>query len=416
MPSSSRRPLSVALYTAAALVLCGMFFLGGYFFGYGEGRTGGGPLAQLGVVPPPSTPEQLTGEDQQLFRTFWEVWGELQRSYYRRDAVDHQALVHGATKGLVDAVGDPYTTYLTPQRREASDAELRGSFDGIGAQLDLRDGKLTVVAPIEGSPSAQAGLRAGDVIVQVDGQDVTHVPLSEAVAKIRGPRGSTVTLTVARTGQPEPLTIALVRDEIKLASVGSRMLEGQIGYLRVSTFAEPTAGQLRDQLRGLLASRPRGLVLDLRGNPGGYLTSAVDVSSLFLRDGVVLYQQGAAKDDRKVYRATGGAPAADVPLAVLVDRGSASAAEIVAAALRENDRATLIGEPTFGKGTVQEVKNLGDDSQLRVTVAQWLTPGGHPIQGQGLQPDVVVTSQDGRDAPLDAAVQYLSTHGAIARG
>ncbi len=416
MSAPSRRPLSIVVSATAGLLLCAGIFLGGYLLGYGQGRTGVGPLIQLGLVPPPSSPEHLTTDDQKLFGTFWEVWGAVERSYYRRDALDHQALVRGATRGLVDAVGDPYTTYLTPERREASDAELRGSFDGIGAQLDLRDGKLTVVAPVDGSPSAQAGLLAGDVISRVDGEDISKLSLSDAVARIRGPRGSTVTLTVVRSGQAGPLAVAVVRGEIKLASVTSRMLDGGIGYTKVSTFAEPTAGQLRDQLRPLLAAQPRGLVLDLRGNPGGYLASAVDISSLFLRDGVVLYQQGAARDDRKVYRVTGTAAAVDVPLVVLVDHGSASAAEIVAAALRENGRATLVGELTFGKGTVQEVKNLGDDSQLRVTVAQWLTPAGRPIQGQGLQPDVAVQRQDGRDAPLEAAVEYLATHAASSRG
>jgi carboxyl-terminal processing protease len=208
-----------------------------------------------------------------------------------------------------------------------------------------------------------------------------------------------------------------VRGPIKVESVQSRVLpgDGRLAYLRISIFSEPTAQQLRDGLASVVAQGSRGVVLDLRGNPGGYLASAVDVTSAFLRDGVVLYQERGQNDgSRRPYRTTGSAQAPDLPLAVLVDHNSASAAEIVAAALRDNQRAVLIGEKTFGKGTVQELHKLSDDSQLRVTVAQWLTPSGQAIQGQGLLPDQSVAAEDGRDAPLDAAVQYLLqglTHG-----
>jgi carboxyl-terminal processing protease len=318
---------------------------------------------------------------------------------------------------LVEAVGDPYTTYVSPRHRELSDAELHGSFDGIGIQVDLREGKLRVVAPLDGSPGQRAGIWPGDVITHVDGQDVSHLSLADAVALIRGPRGTTVTLTVAREGEPAPLTFVIVRSEIKLESVRSRMLDDQqIGYVRVTTFAEPTGPQLREHLRTLLNAQPRAMVLDLRSNPGGYLSSAVEVTSQFLRDGVVLYQQGAAEAERQETRTNGSAQAADLPLAVLVDHGSASAAEVVAAALRDNRRAILVGEKTYGKGTVQELHNLSDNSQLRITVAQWLTPGGQPIQGEGLVPDIPVEAAEGRDATLDAAVQYLTTQGATARG
>jgi carboxyl-terminal processing protease len=415
--TSSIRTSSVVLFTSLLVAMSAMFFAGGYLFGHLDGRTGNGPLSRSRLVAAPPAPAQLSEEDQQRFKVLWEALGEIERSYYQRSSLDREQLAQGAVRGLVEAVGDPYTTYVTPRHREFSDAELHGSIDGIGVQVDLREGQLRVVAPLEGSPGEQAGLRPGDVITQVNGQDISRVGLDDAVAMIRGPRGTTVTLTVTREGEPAPLTFAIVRSEIKLELVRSRMLdEHQIGYVRVTSFSEPTASQLRQQLQSLLDAKPRAIVLDLRSNPGGYLSSAVEVTGQFLRDGVVLYQHGEADGEPKEIRTSGTAQVPDLPLAVLVDRGSASAAEVVAAALRDNQRAILVGEKTFGKGTVQELHNLSDNSQLRITIAQWLTPGGLPIQGEGLVPDIVVQSPDDRDAALDAAVQYLSTEGATARG
>jgi carboxyl-terminal processing protease len=222
-----------------------------------------------------------------------------------------------------------------------------------------------------------------------------------------------VTLSLVRDGAR--LDVPVVRETIRIESVRSRMLEADpsrlLAYIRITTFAESTGRQVREQLAPLLAQGAKGVILDVRANPGGYLSAAVEVTSGFLRDGVVLYEQRAAGDGRRPYRTTGSPQAPDLPIVVLVDRGSASAAEIVAAALRDNQRALLVGERTFGKGTVQEVRPLSDDSQLHVTVAQWLTPAGHAIQGEGLAPDVEVSAVEGRDAPLDAAADYL-IHGA----
>jgi carboxyl-terminal processing protease len=248
--------------------------------------------------------------------------------------------------------------------------------------------------------------------------DITPISLDldleEISSRIRGPRGTEVRLGLMRDAAS--LEVLVTRDTIKVDSVNSRLLPGDtpLAYVRVSIFSEQASSQLREQLAPLLArGGARGLVLDLRGNPGGYLSAAVDVTSDFLKDGVVLYQdRGGGDAARQAYRTSGNPQAADLPIAVLVDGGSASAAEIVAAALRDNQRAVLIGEKTFGKGTVQEVHKLSDDSQLHVTVAQWLTPNGHAIQGEGLQPDLAASSADGRDAPLDAAVQYL-LHGSV---
>jgi carboxyl-terminal processing protease len=386
-------------------ILAAACLAGGYVLGL---RDGGASLLR------PPAPAQLSADDQRAFGVVWETLTELERDYYRPDKLNAEKLAAGAARGMVDAVGDPYTTLSSPQQSDLTAAQLRGSFDGIGVELDRRDGQLKVVSPISGSPAERAGVRSGDAIVAVDGQEIASLSVDTISGRIRGPRGTSVSLGVVRDG--EQMDIVVVRDTIRVESVRGRLVGGDtpLAYVRISTFSEPTSQQLREQLGALLGQGSRGVVLDLRGNPGGYLTSAVDVASTFIKDGVVLYQERGADGARRPYRTTGTPQAPDVPIVVLIDRGSASAAEIVAGALRDNTRAVLIGEKTFGKGTVQELHKLSDDSQLRITVAQWLTPSGQAVQGQGLSPDFEVASVDGSDAPLEAAVQYLlagSRHG-----
>jgi carboxyl-terminal processing protease len=387
-----------SVLTAVLAVAC---LSSGYALGLRD-SAGSGSLLR------PAAPAQLSDADQRAFGVVWEALTELERNYYQPDRLDAHTLADAAAKGMVQAVGDPYTTLTDPHQADLTESQLRGSFDGIGIEVDRRDGQLTVVSPFAGSPAESAGVRAGDTIVVVDGQEVTQLNLDDVAGRIRGPRGTTVTLRLMRSGAP--IELAIVRAPIKVESVSSRLLEGDVplAYLRISIFSEPTGQQLRTQLSPLLRQGVKGVVLDLRGNPGGYLTSAVDVSSAFLRDGVVLYQARSETDsNRHAYRTNGSPQAPDLPIVVLVDRGSASAAEIVAAALRDNKRGVLVGEKSFGKGTVQELHTLSDDSQLKLTVAQWLTPQGVAIQGQGLAPDIEVAAVDGQDAPLDAAQQYL---------
>ena len=401
-----------------AVLAFAMAFLSGYLFGRAEGANGAGSrgtlaaaLARVLPAPAAATSNELLSEDeQQRFRIFWETWGIVEREFYNRGAVDHQKMIYGATKGMVDALGDPYTVYLTPVLREISDTDLRGSFDGIGVQVDMREGKLTVVAPIEGSPAEQAGMKPGDVISQVDGQSLSGKTLNDTILLIRGPRGTSVTLTVVRPNAPQPLTLTIARAEIRLESVKARMLDQGVGYLRISTFASDTGSETTASLRDLLAGQPRGLVVDLRSNPGGYLHSAVQVADQFMNDGVVLYQ-ASGNGERQTYRAEPGGLATDARLAVLVNKGTASASEILAAALRDNGRAIVVGEQTFGKGTVQNVHELSDRSGLRVTTAQWLTPNEQPLQNVGIAPDIAAPEPpegpSGPDPQLEAAVRYL---------
>ena len=413
-------PTRLVLFVLLGALWFGLAFFGGYLQGQSDYAAGNRNVTDLvvraastvGLHPPVTQEAALTPEQQARFKVFWEAWGLVQREFYDRGALDGQTMTYGAVRGMLDSLGDSHTAFSTPQEKQVQDSSLRGSFEGIGVQIDQRDGKLRVVAPIEGSPAERAGIRAGDIISHVDGRELQDVPLQEILLLIRGQRGTTVTLTIERAGEPAPLTIVVERAEIKLEHVRSRMLESGFGYVRITQFSATSAKDTTAAIKQLLEQHPKGLILDLRSNPGGFLTAAVDISSQFLDDGVILYQQGPS-GQRQEYRAKGGGQATDVPVAVLIDKGSASASEIVAAALRDNGRAVLVGEKSYGKGSVQTVHTLSDKSGLRVTTAIWLTPGGQPLEKQGLVPDLVIApaqpDQVGQDPQLDAAVRQLQT-------
>jgi carboxyl-terminal processing protease len=421
---SRSAPVRLTIFIVLGLCWLSSAFLGGYLVGQADALAGNHRLGDLVVrasslvglpapIPTGSAEAVLSPDQQTRFKVFWETWGLLEREFYNRPAVDSQSMTYGAVKGLVESLGDPYTAFSTPRERELNDASLRGSFDGVGVQVDQREGRLRVVSPIEGSPAQRAGIRTGDVIAQVDGRDLTGLPLNDVVQLIRGPRGTVVTLTILREGETDPLVFPLERGEIKLEMVRGKLLDEGLGYIRITSFSANSGADTSAAVKRLLESAPRGFVLDLRSNPGGYLHAAVDVASQFLSDGVVLYQQ-AAGGARQEYRARPGGQATTLPVVVLIDKGSASASEIVAAALRDNGRATLVGEMSYGKGSVQTVHTLSDLSGLRVTSAIWLTPAGQPLERQGLQPDLVVApgpaDQAAQDLQLSAAVKYLQEH------
>jgi carboxyl-terminal processing protease len=410
---------NILITTFVAMLAFSMAFVSGYLFGRSEPAHG--PLSFLDVLQPSTARATedgvLTSDEQNRFKIFWETWQIVERDFYDKSQVDHQKLIYGAIKGMVDAVGDPYTVYQTPAQREVSDTDLRGSFDGIGIQVDMKDNRLTVVAPIEGSPAEAAGFRPGDVVLEVDGKSLSGKTLNDTVGLIRGQRGTPVTLTVLRQGTSDPLQITVVRAEIKLKSVRARMMDDQVGYVRISSFSASTGTEMANGVKDLIGQQARGIVVDLRNNPGGYLSTSVEAAAQFVDPGTVVLYQQSGNGDRRTYRTEGGGTATQVPIVVLVNKGSASASEIMAGALRDNGRAILVGEKTFGKGTVQNVHELSDRSGLRVTTAQWLTPSESPIQGVGLLPDQVVelpptatiSSEATRadDAQLDAAVRHL---------
>jgi len=406
--------------TGLAALLVAFPFLFGYVVGHHDGS--GRPrtavetlLATVHLIQPADEQPPAASRSPELdqtFKPFWEAWDRVSDEYVDGTVLEPDRLARGALRGMVGSLGDPNSLYLDPMHREISEAELRGTFDGIGVNVEIADDNLRVVAPLDGSPGARAGLRAGDVITQVDGRDVRGMPLADAIRLIRGPRGSSVTLGVTRDGGA-PFEVSVPREEIRIESVRGEVGSDGVAQIRITSFSLRVGNELRQMLERLGERNPTGYVLDMRGNPGGYLDGAVSVASQFIDNGVVLYEQRRS-GDREEVRTRGRPRATTGPMVILVDKGTASAAEIVAAALRDNGRARLIGEQTFGKGSVQAVHRLSDGSALRLTVAKWFTPNGEPIQGVGLMPDIAVGATPGSDVALDQAMTYVRQQSASA--
>jgi carboxyl-terminal processing protease len=357
---------------------------------------------------PVATAEPST---QELFSAFWQAW-DIVHTRFVDQPVDDTALMRGSIRGMLEALGDEHTSYMDPDEFLQANTELSGEYEGIGAWVDTGGEYLTIVAPMPGSPAEAAGVEAGDIVLGVDGEDMTGIDPSLVVRRILGPQGTTVRLTLGREGEPEPFEVSVTRQSILVPSVESRMLEGDAAYVRLLTFGDDTTRDLRAALRTLLAENPRGLILDLRGNGGGYLDTAVDVTSEFLGEGLVLTER-FGDGTEEVYQARAGGLATEIPMVVLVDAGSASASEIVAGALQDQGRAILIGETTYGKGSVQDWITLqGDGGAVRVTIARWYTPNDRQIGEQGLKPDieVLLTDEDiaaDRDLQLERALDAL---------
>ena len=353
----------------------------------------------------PATPE-LPEE----FNTLGEVWELLSEDYVNNEALDPEELSRGAIEGMLEALGDPYTSYLESYQLVLSN--LDGSFEGIGAIVSMEDGELTVVSPIAGGPAERQGVRAGDKILEADGEPTSEMSLMEAVLKVRGDKGTTATLLILHQGETTPVSIEIVREEIKLDSVYLDMLPDDFAYIRITHFAERTPDELTSALNDVRQSGAWSIILDLRGNPGGYLDVVVDVAGEFLDSGIILYAADGEGDIIEEWTASSGGLATDLPLIVLVDGGSASGSEVLAGAFQDHGRATLIGTNTYGKGSVNILHGLSDGAALYVTTARWLTPDRHLIEGVGLTPhiEVEITAEDiasGRDPQLERAIEYL---------
>lgn len=325
-----------------------------------------------------------------------------------------QELIDGLKEGLAQATGDPYTEYLNPEAAESFNEDLSGTFSGIGAELGKEEDAIIIVAPLDGFPAQKAGLRAKDIVTKIDGESAFGLTITEAVNTIRGPIDTDVTLTVVRNNTQE-LEITITRAQIKIPSAEYEIKEfdgKQIGYLKISRFADDTYNIAQEAANDFKQQNVNGVVLDMRSNPGGLLNAAVDLSSLWLQKGATVLEEKRAGITVKSYTANGGDILAGMPTIVLVNEGSASASEITAGALRDNNAATLLGTKTFGKGSVQSLVNLGDQSILKVTIARWFTPSGVNIDKEGLEPDqkVEFTDEDyenEKDPQLEAALKAL---------
>ena len=353
---------------------------------------------------------QKTSIDSLDFSQVQDLYRTLAANY--DGSLDKQKLIDGAKKGMVDSIGDPYTVYFTASEAKEFLNDLEGTFEGIGAELGKRDSTLTVISTIDGSPARSAGIMGGDFIVRVNDEDTTGWSVEQAVKKIRGQKGTTVKLTIVRKSLDKPLELSVVRDTITDPSVKSEVTSDNIGIMRITRFGQSdTVTLARAAAQDFKAKGVKGIVLDLRGNGGGYLQSAVEVASLWMRDKVVVTERTGGKVTDTL-RTSGDAVLAGVPTIVLVNGGSASASEILAGALSDNNAAKLVGEKTFGKGVVQDVKQLGDGGSLKVTIASWYTPNGKNISKEGITPQTVVPLSDadfaaGRDPQKDKALELL---------
>ena len=404
------------LVSFLALFLLTGAFSGGFVVGHFTSLGAFIPNFSLPGAPAvPATPQaavEATPDDlQELFTPFWETWA-LVHGQYVDQPVDDTALMRGAIRGMLQALGDDHTSYMDPEEFKDANAGLAGNYEGIGAYVDVTGDYLTIISPIKDSPAEAAGLRVGDKIVAIDGEDMTGINPELARRRVLGPAGSQVILTILREGENAPFDVPITRAKIVVKSVEYEM-KGDIAYIQLNTFGDTTSRELRDALRELMAQNPKGLGLDLRNNGGGYLRTSVEVLSQFVKQGeVALYEQyGDGKRD--TFTTSGGGLATDIPMVVLINEGSASASEIVAGALQDYGRAILVGTKSYGKGSVQNWIPLnGNEGAVRITIAKWLTPKERTIHKTGLEPDMQVelTKEDRdaqRDPQLEKALELL---------
>jgi carboxyl-terminal processing protease len=380
-------------------------------------------------TPPPSL---MQGD----FGIFWTVLERLESTYYDKTAIQPQKLINGAITGMVNSLEDPYTVYLPPKQNEDFKQSMAGEFQGIGAELGMKDKDVIVIAPLDGSPAKKAGIKAGDIIAKVDGEYIAGLSLSKVVDKIRGQKGTEVTLTVLHKSEDKTVDIKIVRDKINVPSLTSwtkkikdideinpksvgagSIVENKVVYIRLSQFGDKTNKEwlsFANDIDRQLKADPsiKGIVFDLRNNPGGYLNDAVYISSEFVKSGAAVMQEDKDKVQTK-YPVSGKGLLTDVKVVILINKGSASASEIVSGALRDHGRAKLVGETSFGKGTIQQAEDLGGGAGIHVTIAKWLTPKGTWVHKSGLEPDVKVEvdkKDPSHDLQLeDAIIELLKT-------
>jgi carboxyl-terminal processing protease len=357
---------------------------------------GGGYLAALRLTSPcPLSADVCAG-----FANFWQTWKLVSEQYVDPQAVDPKRMTVGAIEGMLDTLGDRgHTRYLPPEAAQAEQEWLSGRFEGIGAYIDVRDDQPIIVQPIEGSPAERAGLRPGDRILKVNGESVQGITIEELKNKVRGPKGTTVTLTITHEGEELPIDVTVTREEINVPNVSWRMLPNKVAFIHLLQFASRSSEELKQALTEAQAQGAQAVVLDLRNNPGGLVDELIGAASQFLPPDTTVLLEADRAGNRTPYKTREGGVAQDIPLVVLVNNNTASSAEILAGALKETGRARVIGVPTFGTATVLRTFNLEGGAQLRLGTTQWLTPGGKQVRGEGIQPDELVALPPGA-APL----------------
>jgi len=352
------------------------------------------------------------------FDLFWDVWDVLYEEHVDRDQLNEKEMFYGSLRGLVASLGDPYTVFMNPQVAQEFEEDLAGTFEGIGAQIGIKNDILTIIAPLEGMPAEAAGLRAGDKVYAIDGESTAGISIDEAVNKIRGPKGTDVVLTISRDGLDKAEDIAITRDTIIVKSVkteiedqDTELRDDDIFVVKITNFNNDTYNLFNQAVQEIVIQDPVGIILDLRNNPGGYLDTAIEIASEWIEDDIVVIEK-FSEEKSNDYLARGRARLKNYPTVVLVNQGSASASEIVSGALQDYNKATIVGMQTFGKGSVQTVADLDDGSSVKITVAKWLTPNGRCISEEGIAPDeeVDLTIEDyeaDKDPQMEKAVEIL---------
>ncbi len=351
------------------------------------------------------------------FSLFWQVLKSLEENYVDKDKIDYKEVLYGAISGMTESLEDPYTVFMKPEKTESflESVETGGSFEGVGMEIGIKKGKLTVIAPLENTPAERAGIKAGDKILKIDDISTEDILLEEAVNLIRGKKGTKVVLTISREGLSEPKEITIIRDVIQIPVIKWEELDNKIAYIKIYHFTGNLPEKFKNVVSEILSHKSEKIILDLRNNPGGYLETAVDIASWFIPRGELVAIEEFRDQQQDFYRSKGYKGIAHLPLVVLINKGSASASEIVAGALRDTRNITLIGEKSFGKGSVQTLKKFQDGSSLKVTVAKWLTPSGVSINEEGLTPDIEVelTDEDFNndlDPQLEKAIEFLNSN------
>ena len=347
------------------------------------------------------------------FSLFWEAWHKIQQEYVDPGDIDTQELIYGAIAGMVESLEDPYTVFFSPKDTKRFLEDVGGSFEGIGAEIGIREGQLQIIAPLEGTPAQRIGLRPGDMIIRIDGASTMDITVEEAVTLIRGAKGTEVTLTIMRDEWNSSEDFTIKRAVIEVPSLKWELKEENIAYIKLYHFSEKIDQDFKEIATEILKSPAEKIILDLRGNPGGYLEKSQDIAGWFLERGqTVVIEDFGGKMEQEIYKADGNSRFLDYPLVILINQGSASASEILASAIKDNREVKIIGETSFGKGSVQKLESLRDGSSLKITIAHWLTPNGELITDKGLEPDIKVemTEEDyeqDRDPQLDKAIEII---------
>ncbi len=405
MPEQQNK-VKPAIIVVVSILIIAASFGGGVYVGY-ERR----PAIERvkGVLG------QETQKPQEVdFSQFWEIWSRLESKYVDRDKIDRQKLIYGAVTGMVKALGDPHTVFFPPVQARQFQEDVRGNFGGIGAEIGIRKDILTVISPLKGSPAERAGLKAGDKILKINATTTDGLALEEAVGFIRGEIGTDVTLAIFRESFNEPKEFKVTRENIVIPILDTAEKGDGIFYVHLLNFNEKSPQEFTKAVRGFLLSGNKKIILDLRGNPGGYLSAAVEIASWFIPPGELVAREKFADGSETPYRSSGRRSLENVPTVVLINQGSASASEILAGALSDIRGVKLVGEKTFGKGSVQEVEDLRGGSSLKITIAKWLTPNGTSIDEKGLEPDIKVEikngdAENGKDIQLEKAIEVLKS-------